>query len=188
MSGGSLRDQLKALGLVKPTEAATVSKPPASRSPARVAEPSKSVAPVRTMKESDAEISLAKAYAAKQAAEQAEAADLRRQQEEKARLKRERKAAALRLLDGKSLVKPDAEFPRYFEYGKKIRRIYVDDEQMRALNAGMLGVAQLDGRFLLVDAVIIEELQRIAPEYVALRVDPKMRPVDDLTASEGSDF
>lgn len=194
MSGGSLRDQLKALGLVKPKPAsAPLANAPASK-PARkeqqdqpCSDPAgrahrkspKTTTPARAHKEVDAEISLAKAYAAKLAAEQAEAAALRRQQEEKARLKRERKTAAIKLLEGKSLVKSEAELPRHFEYGKKIRRIYVDAEQLRALNGGQLGVAQLDGKFMLVDANVIDELQRVAPEFVALRVDPNAVPDEE---------
>jgi len=177
VSGGSLRDQLKALGLVKPKPAsAPVANASASKPAVKQKSSSKMTTPARAQKETDEEISLAKAYAAKLAAEQAEAAALRRQQEEKARLKRERKAAAIKLLEGKSLARPEAELPRHFEYGKKIRRIYVDAEQLRALNEGRLGVAQLDGKFMLVDANVIDELQRVAPEFVALRVDPNAVP------------
>lgn len=183
MNSGSLRDQLKALGLAKPKPEPepVVTR---DRRPHPASKPVKSPAKPRTNPPAQPataeEISLAKAYAAKQAAEQAEAEAARRQQEEKARLKRERKAAALRLLEGKSLTKPDAELPRHFEYGKKIRRIYVDAEQLKALNAGQLGIAQMDGRFTLVDQATIDELQRIAPEFVALRVDPDAPVNDDL--------
>lgn len=184
MSGNSLRDQLKALGLVKP-------KPEKPAGPERGREhskPGKASADRSnqrpTQAGSDAEISLAKAYAARQAAEQAEAAELRRQQEEKAKLKRERKAAAMKLLDGRSLSKPDADLPRHFEYGKKIRRIYVDAEQLHALNTGRLGVAQLDGKFLLVDQAVIDELGRIAPEFVALRIDPAAQSQEDSVPAD----
>lgn len=185
MNSGSLRDQLKALGLVKPPPKPDPAAPrdrqprkphPGPKPSSGVKAPSRTAPPAQTAEE----ISLAKAYAARQAAEQAEAAALRRQQEEKARQKRERKAAAVALLEGKSLIKPDAELPRHFEYGKKIRRIYVDAEQLKALNAGQLGIAQLDGRFLLVDQATIETLQRVAPEFVALRVDPDHPVTDDL--------
>lgn len=182
--GGSLRDQLKALGLVKPQPAPVIPDAPTHRPSGKSRPSPKPAMRARPQSETEAEISLAKAYAAKQAAEQAEAAEIRRQQEEKARLKRERKAAAVLLLEGKSLAKPDAELPRYFEYGKKIRRIYVDAEQLRALNAGRLGVAQLDGRFLLVDATVINELQRIAPEYVALRVEPDASASEDVAVPD----
>lgn len=192
MSSGSLRDQLKALGLAKPKaepEPAT-DRRGAARKPApkpRVVEAAhgrpaqRAPESIRSNRpaDTDAEISLAKAYAARQAAEAAEAAEQRRLQEEKARIKRERKAAALMLLEGKSLLKADAELPRHFEYGRKIRRIYVDAEQMAALNGGRLGIAQLDGKFLLVDQTVIDELATIAPEFVALRVIPGEGVSDD---------
>lgn len=168
---GSLRDQLKALGLVKPKPELAVERSKRPAAPRKESNsPATSVIP--SASGSAEEISLAKAYAAKLAAEQADAAALRRQQEEKARQKRERKLAAQALLRGKCMAKPDAELPRHFEYGKKIRRIYVDAEQLRDLNAGRLGIAQMDGRFLLVSAEIIDVLQQTAPEFVALRVDP----------------
>jgi uncharacterized protein YaiL (DUF2058 family) len=181
MSSGSLRDQLKALGLSKPkveVERAAEDKrrrPPEKKPPSRPAQAS-----ARPMTAEEAEISLARAYAARQAAEKADAAELKRQQEEKARQKRERKNAAVRLLEGKSLAKAEADLPRHFEYGKKIRRIYVDAEQLQLLNRGAMGVAQMDGRFTLVDRATIDELHRIAPEFVALRVDPVAPPVDDF--------
>lgn len=184
MSGNSLRDQLKALGLAKPKPEKPVA-PERDRKPVKPGlshsgRPNEG----RLTAAADAEISLARAYAARQAAEQAEAAELRRQQEEKARLKRERKAAAIKLLDGKSISKPDAELPRHFEYGKKIRRIYVDADQLNALNAGRLGVAQLDGKFLLVEQSVIDELSRVAPEFVALRVDPNLGGGEDSVPSD----
>ncbi|MCU0754141.1 MAG: DUF2058 family protein [Xanthomonadales bacterium] len=183
---GSLRDQLKALGLAKPKPEPVVE--PARRSAPLRKERRPSVpvsSTVATAASANAEeISLAKAYAAKVAAEQADAAAARRLQEEKARQKRERKAAAQALLQGKCLVKADAELSRHFEYGKKIRRIYVDAVQLRDLNAGRLGIAQLDGRFLLVTAETIDALHAVAPEFVALRVDPNAPRDEDVVVPD----
>ncbi len=50
--------------------------------------------------------------------------------------------------------------------------MHVDAAQLAALNAGELGVVQQGGRYLVVDKAVIEELRGIAPEFIALLVDP----------------
>ena len=45
-------------------------------------------------------------------------------------------------------------------------------DQLRALNAGEFGVAQLNGRYLLVTAADLAEVESIFPAAVALKVDP----------------
>lgn len=174
----SLRDQLKALGLAKvKTEPDHSGSERHSRSTGQKRKVAVPQSPATELQE----ISLARAYAARVAAEQEEAAALKRQQEEKARIKRERKRVALELLQGKCLRKPDAEISRYFEYGKKIRRIHVDAEQLQALNSGMLGIAQIDGKFLLVPADVIVALRQRASEFVALYVQPGSAEPEDTT-------
>jgi uncharacterized protein YaiL (DUF2058 family) len=113
-------------------------------------------------------MSLAHAWQARAHAEDAEKAEQRRVAEEKARLKRERKAKAQAIVAGKALNVKDAEHARHFQYGKKICRIYLTTEQRIELNAGVLGVAQMDGRFVLLPAEIMQQLHDVAPEFVAL--------------------
>jgi uncharacterized protein YaiL (DUF2058 family) len=113
-------------------------------------------------------LSLAHAWQARAHAEDAEKAEQRRVAEEKARLKRERKVKAQALVAGKALNVKDAEHARHFQYGKKICRIYLTAEQRIELNAGVLGVAQMDGRFVLLPAEIMQQLHDVAPEFVAL--------------------
>lgn len=66
----------------------------------------------------------------------------------------------------------DAEHVRHFEYGGKIKRIHVTADQLKALNAGELGVLQQDGRYLLVTAALLAEAEAIFAPAVALKVDP----------------
>ena len=68
---------------------------------------------------------------------------------------------------------------RHFEYGGKIKRIYVTADQLQALNAGELGVAQLNGRYLLVTAAVLAEAEAVFAPSVALRVDPDAPAGDD---------
>ena len=66
----------------------------------------------------------------------------------------------------------DAEHVRHFEYGGKIKRIHVTADQLKALNAGELGVLQQDGRYLLVTAALLAEAEAIFAPAVALKIDP----------------
>ena len=76
------------------------------------------------------------------------------------------------LIAGKGLNAADAEHVRHFEYGGKIKRIHVTSDQLKALNAGELGVLQQDGRYLLVTAALLAEAEAIFAPAVALKVDP----------------
>ena len=73
----------------------------------------------------------------------------------------------------------DAEIARHFDYGGKIKRIYVTAEQLPRLNAGELGVVQLNGRYLLVTAEVLIEAERIFPAALALKVDPNAPVAND---------
>ena len=75
-------------------------------------------------------------------------------------------------MQGKALNRPEADIARHFEYGGKIKRIHVTAEQLRALNAGTLGVVQQDGRYLLVDADTLAQAEAIFAQAIALKVDP----------------
>lgn len=132
---------------------------------------------------SDAEIDLARAYALRHAQEQREKAAAERLAAEKARLRKAQRDEARSLIEGKTLNKPDAELMRHFEYGGKIRRVHVDDTQLRALNAGMLGVVQIDGRYYLVERGIAEAVQACAPQHVALLPEPGAAEDDEALAT-----
>ena len=98
--------------------------------------------------------------------------EVERLKQEEARLRREAKARVEELLKGKSLNDPNAEIARHFPYGGKIKRIHVNADQLKALNAGELGVVQQNGRYLLVTAALLAEAESIFPACVALKVDP----------------
>ena len=83
---------------------------------------------------------LAKAYAIRAQKEKDERIEAERLKQEEARLRREAKAKVDELLKGKSLNDAAADIARHFPYGGKIKRIHVNAEQLKALNAGELGV------------------------------------------------
>ncbi|RZA15992.1 MAG: DUF2058 family protein [Lysobacteraceae bacterium] len=125
------------------------------------------------------DIDLAKAYAIRAQREKDERIEAERLKQEEARRRRESKAALALFLAGKGLNSAEAEHARHFEYGGKIKRIHVTADQLKALNAGELGVVQMDGRYLLVDAATLEEAGKIFAPAVALRVDPDAPAADD---------
>ena len=124
--------------------------------------------PTRSREEMD----LAKAYAIRAQKEKDERIEAERLKQEEARLRREAKAKVDELLKGKSLNDAAADIARHFPYGGKIKRIHVTAEQLKALNAGLLGVVQQDGRYLLVDADTLAQAEAIFAQAIALKVDP----------------
>jgi uncharacterized protein len=169
----SLRDQLLKSGIVKQLKDEKRQPPPTvkpgathgkGKPPHGAHKPNKSV-------RSQEEIDLAKAYAMRAQTEAAERKRAEQEAAEQARLKRERKAKVQQLLEGSALNKADADQVRHFEYGGKIRRIYVDAGQLAELNAGKLGIVQNGGRYVLVTQAVAEQINAVDPHLLALLVD-----------------
>lgn len=152
-------------------------RPGAPADPARQARPR----PAATNKprRSQQEIDLGKAYALRAQKEKEERIEAERLKQEAARLRREARAKLSEHIRGKTLNDAAAEIARHFEYGGKIKRIYVTPDQLRALNAGELGVLQLDGRYQLVSAALLAEAEAIFPDAIALKVDPNAPAGED---------
>jgi uncharacterized protein YaiL (DUF2058 family) len=175
----SLRDQLLKSGIVKQVrEEKRASSPPAGKPQGK---PSQQGKPAhrghgkpqqQNAPRKDGEIDLAKAYAVRAQTEAAERKRVEQEAAEQARLKRERKQKIEKLLQGQSLNKADADQARHFEYGGKIRRVYVDSAQLAAINTGELGVVQQNGRYFLVTRSLAEQVRDIDAHLVALLVDP----------------
>ncbi|MDT3556637.1 DUF2058 family protein [Stenotrophomonas maltophilia group sp. msm1] len=125
------------------------------------------------------EMDLAKAYAIRAQREKEERIEAERLKQEEARVRREAKTKLEALLQGKSLNAEEADIARHFPYGGKIKRIYVTAEQLTALNAGELGVVQLNGRYLLVTAEVLAQCEAVFAPSVALKVDPNAPAEED---------
>lgn len=121
---------------------------------------------------SQQEIDLAKAYALRAQTEASERKRAEQAAADEARLKRERKAKIQQLLAGQALNLAEVDLVRHFEYSGKIRRIHVDAAQLKAINAGELGVVQQAGRYLLVPRAIAEQVRAIDERQLALLVEP----------------
>lgn len=124
------------------------------------------------------DIDLAKAYAIRAQREKDERIAAEAAKQEEARRRREARAQLAELVRDKGLNAPDADIARHFPYGGKIKRVYVTADQLRALNAGELGVVQVEGRYVLVTAEVLAEAERVFAPAVALKVDPDA-PVDE---------
>ena len=125
------------------------------------------------------DIDLAKAYAIRAQREKDERIAEEKAKQEAARERREARAKLVELVRGKELNAADADIARHFPYGGKIKRIHVTAEQLKALNAGQLGVLQMDGRYLLVDAELLTQAEQVFAPAIALKVDPDAPAVDD---------
>jgi uncharacterized protein len=167
----SLRDQLLKSGIVKQLKDEKRQQQPVAKQGnwhGKGKPPHKPSKPARSQEEVD----LAKAYAMRAQTEAAERKRAEQEAAEQARLRRERKAKLQQLLEGRALNKADADQVRHFEYGGKIRRVYVDATQLAELNAGKLGVVQNGGRYVLVTQSIAEQVRDIDAHLLALLVDP----------------
>ena len=191
----SLRDQLLGLGFKpapKPERKPEARKPdarrPGPRPPGTGAAPAPRTGPGGKPRPSQGqsrkprsqeEIDLAKAYAIRAQREKDERIEAERVKQEEARLRREAKAKLEAFLKDKALNDAEADIARHFPYGGKIKRIYVNAEQLKALNAGELGVVQQNGRYLLVTSDVLAEAETIIAAAVALKVDPNATAEED---------
>ncbi|UXA52750.1 DUF2058 family protein [Xanthomonas prunicola] len=150
-------------------------KPGAAPRPQHPAADRRGPRPARTREDID----LAKAYAIRAQREKDERIEAERLKQEEARLRRQAKAKLEELVKDKGLNDAAADIARHFPYGGKIKRIYVTADQLKALNAGELGVLQLNGRYLLVTAEVLAEAEAVFAASVALKVDPNAPAGDD---------
>jgi len=194
----SLRDQLLKSGLVQklkseakpaPRPAPSSNKAFAKRPPRPPSGPQQGARPEQGAKPHQAarpagvdEADLARAYALRARQEREERERQQREAERAAREKKERKQKLATLLDGKALNSTDADLPRHFPHGNKIRRIYCTADQLARLNRGDLAVVQLSGRYLLVEQAIALQAKAIQEDALVLLCDPNAPPEDDVPA------
>ena len=159
-------------GAGKPGEPRRDGQPTGAAKPGEPRRDGRPSGPRTSKPRSQQEMDLAKAYAIRAQREKEDRIEAERIKQEEAKLRREAKARVAELVKDQSLNDKDAEIARHFPYGGKIKRVHVTEAQLKALNAGELGVLQLDGRYLLVTTALLDEAGAIFPPAVALRVDP----------------
>jgi len=175
----SLRDQLLKSGLVQKLKAEAKPERPAPKKPPQQHTPKpQRAAPSPGQREMD----LASAYAQRAKQERDERERAQREAERVAREKKERKQKLQTLLESKVLNSADADVPRHFPHGNKIRRVYCTQDQLAKLNQGELAVVQLAGRYILVTREVALQAQTIQAEALVLLCDPNAPSEDDVPA------
>lgn len=200
----SLRDQLLAHGFKpapKPERTERPARPPQERKPHAGAKPAQGGKPPqgrpphrpnagrpahaqtqRPRREGGSEMDLAKAYAIRAQKEKDERIAAEKLRQEEAAKRREGKAKLVGLLTTASLNVADADIARHFEYGGKIRRVYVTPEQLKAVNRGELAIVQQGGRYHVVTPAHAAEAESLLPGALALLADPSVPSADDVYA------
>lgn len=168
----SLRDQLLKAGLGKKPKTETKAPAPKPQRPPPQSPP----------KPRGAEVDLARAYAQRAQLERNEREQAQREAERVARERKEAKRKLTELLGNKALNSADADVPRHFPHGNKIRRVYCTKEQLEKLNRGDLAIVQLAGRYLLVERSVALQAQAIHAESLVLLCDPNAPAEDDVPA------
>jgi uncharacterized protein YaiL (DUF2058 family) len=125
------------------------------------------------------EMDLAKAYAIRAQKEKDERIAAEQARQAEAAKRREGKAKLAELLKTASLNVAEAEIARHFEYGGKIRRVYVTAEQLKAINAGELAVVQHGGRYHVLSLEQAKVAETLLPGALALLADPDAPAAED---------
>jgi uncharacterized protein YaiL (DUF2058 family) len=176
----SLKDQLLGLGFAPQASKAPLKAQQHGRKPQAKPPVSKACPPKNQHRPSGRpqakaaagdEMDLAKAFALRSQHEKRERERLEAEKQAAALLKKQAKEKVVSLLDGQLLNSAEADIARHFSYGGKIRRIYVTADQLIALNAGKLGVVQLNGRFCLVNTEVAMAVREALPSLLALYCD-----------------
>jgi uncharacterized protein len=128
---------------------------------------------------SQEEIDLARAYALRERQEREERERSKREAEAKAQERREKRQKLRVLMEGKSRNDAEADLLRHFPQGDKIKRVHVNAEQLQRLNAGELGVVQMEGRYHLVDRETALLVRSTVPEALVLLPEPGDASDDD---------
>jgi uncharacterized protein YaiL (DUF2058 family) len=151
--GISLQDQLKALGLAKgkPKQARNMPRP--------------------RQQENTGELSLEKAFALRKQDEKHKAAKAKQKKQEEDRQRKKLNNAIREIVKTHRLNQLDAQIARNFMFRGRIRKIHVTPDQLKALNAGELGIAYLSGGYHLLPAEQAEAVRLLSAEHVVVLTD-----------------
>ena len=173
MVANSLQDALRGAGLVKPEEAKRARRkrrgPPASashRRPDEAGRPKERAAapdPLPALSSVQARSLRARSEAIARDPWLSGTRQARAQREERERLLLER-ARSCRLDD------PRATRPFHFTRGRRIKRMFVTEEQHRALLAGEILIVGIQSEHLLLPRAVAQELQQQRPDTFVHRV------------------
>ena len=115
---------------------------------------------------SSADLSLEQAYRARQQLERKEVEQTKQRQQREQEARRQRNLKLDEIVKDKALNSKEADVRRYFEYGGRIRHLYVTQKQLEALAANELGIVVLRGRYLIVEPSVRDEFKAVAGDLV----------------------
>lgn len=155
----SLKDQLLKLGLAKEQSSG---KPRQSKP-----KPQRGRKPAKKQGTSSAEnLSLDQAYRLR-AKEEKEQVRLKKEEKRLLDLERRRiNKLVQEITDKHALNDPKAEIKRNFMYKGRIRSVLCTPEQLKALNAGELGVVFLRGSYILMEPEHVEAVRALSEDHV----------------------
>ncbi len=150
----SIQDQLRRLGL------AEVGKPRKQRGEARARNAT------RPRQGDGGQMPLDKAWRLREQEEQNRAAQAKAEKRARDLERRQINARVQAIVEAHGLNEPGAELKRSFTYKGRIRSVLVTAAQLRALNAGALGVVFLRGSYHLLAPEHVAAVRAFAPEHV----------------------
>jgi uncharacterized protein YaiL (DUF2058 family) len=165
----SLQDQLLALGLAskKPKKTRQTSRRAPGKDNQR---PGPGSSPKKGQgggkQAAGGEVSLDRAYALRKQEEKKQADTARKRKQEEDRQRRQLNNEIRAIVSKHRLNDGNAEVPRHFMYRGRIRKINVTPDQLKALNAGELGLAYLSGGYHLLAPEHVEEVRRLSAEHI----------------------
>ncbi len=186
----SLQDQLLALGLAnkKPKKTRQTSKCATGKAGQRFDAGSSPNKGQGSGKHSaGGELPLDRAYALRQQEEKKQADTARKRKQAEDRQRRQLNREIRTIVKKHRLNDSNAEVPRHFMYRGRIRKINITQDQLKALNAGDLGIAYLSGGYHLLAPEHVEAVRKLSAEHIPKLVSDETEeehdyPVpDDLT-------
>lgn len=165
----SLQDQFLALGLASKKRKKTPKKSRrspgnAGQRPGVVSSPKKE--PGGGKQAAGGEVSLDRAYALRKQEEKKQADTARKRKQAEDRKRRQLNNEIRAIVSKHRLNDAHAEIPRHFMYRGRIRKINVTPVQLKALNAGELGIAYLSGGYHLLAPEHVEAVRKLSEDHI----------------------
>ncbi len=165
----SLQDQLLALGIAneKPKKTRIPSRRTSANADRRLDAGSSSKKGQGQGKQAAGdEVSLDRAYALRKQEEKKQADTARKRKQAEDHQRRQLNKEIRAIVSKHSLNVTKAEVPRHFMYRGRIRKINLTPDQLKALNAGELGIAYLSGGYYLLAPEHVEAVRKLSAEHV----------------------
>ena len=165
----SLQDQLLALGLAD-EKSKKVRKPARYNSSKVEQRPGAAKSPkreqARGIKALAGEVSLDRAYAMRKLEEKKQADTARKRKQAEDRKRRQLNKDIKAIVSKHRLNDAKAEIPRHFMFRGRIRKINLTSDQLKALNAGDLGIAYVSGGYHLLDPQHVEAVRNLSEDHI----------------------